>query len=476
MQFNVQLTHDRNPPPTRQNWRRLRFASTLNSSGFFPSIRRIFTMNIDQTAASDIATLSFNGQTIDLPIIVGTEDEHAIDIAKLRGQTGYITLDEGYRNTGSVRSDITFIDGEAGILRYRGISIEDVCKHCTFIETALLLIYGELPTEDHLNTFREMLNEHQLVHEGVRHALQGFPPNAHPMAVLSAMINAISCYQPEVMQMEDEETFEAAAAKLIAKVRTLAAAAYNTFRGTPIMYPRPDLTYCENFLHMMFSVPHNRYPMDEDVVQALNLILILHADHEQNCSTSTVRMVGSSGANLYASISAGIGALSGPLHGGANVAVINQLNEIHKSGVDIQAYIDDIKATKGKLYGFGHGVYKNYDPRARVLKSSADKVLAKLGVNDPLLAIARKLEEAALNDEYFTSRKLYPNVDFYSGIIMRAMGIPADMFTVMFAIGRMPGWIANWKEVRDTKSRIYRPRQVYTGPAERGVTPMKERK
>lgn len=462
--------------PTPRRWRRMVNLSKLNRFSIPLPPMDFPKMTTENATTTGSAKLSFNGKTIDLPIIVGTENEHAIDIAALRAETGYITLDEGYRNTGSVKSDITFIDGEAGILRYRGIPIEEVCKHCTFIETALLLIHGELPNADHLASFRAMLTQHQMVHEGIRHALQGFPPQGHPMAVLSAMINAISCYQPEVMQMEDEDTFEESAAKLISKVRTLAAAAHNTSSGTPIMYPRPDLTYCENFLHMMFSVPHGRYELDPDVVEALNLILILHADHEQNCSTSTVRMVGSSGANLFASCSAGVAALSGPLHGGANVAVINQLNEIHQSGVDIQAYIDDLKATKGKLYGFGHGVYKNYDPRALILKGSADKVLAKLGVNDPLLAIARKLEEAALNDDYFVSRKLYPNVDFYSGIIMRAMGIPADMFTVMFAIGRMPGWIANWKEVRDTKSRIYRPRQVYTGPAERGVTAMKDRK
>ncbi|MEM1110248.1 MAG: citrate synthase [Planctomycetota bacterium] len=432
-------------------------------------------MNTPADAAAT-ARLELPGhEPMELPVVIGTEDEHAIDISKLRGQTGYITLDEGYRNTGSVRSDITFIDGEAGILRYRGIPIEDVCANCSFIEAALLLIYGELPTADRIAHFRELLTEHQMIHEGVIQAFHAFPATGHPMSILSATINAVSAYQPEVMNMEDDSTLEEAAAKLISKVRTLAAGAFRTSTGMPIMYPKPQLSYCENFLHLMFSRPHAPFEMDPDVVKALSLILILHADHEQNCSTSTVRMVGSSGANLFASVSAGVAALSGPLHGGANVAVINQLNEIHKSGVDIQRYIDDIKATKGKLYGFGHGVYKNYDPRARILKASADKVLDKLGVNDPLLNIARRLEETALNDEYFTSRKLYPNVDFYSGIIMRAMGIPSDMFTVMFAIGRMPGWIANWKEVRDTKSRIYRPRQVYTGPAERGVTAMGER-
>ena len=432
-------------------------------------------MTTDDAVMTETARLELPGHTIEFPILIGSEDEHALDISKLRAETGYITLDEGYRNTGSVRSSITFIDGEAGVLRYRGIPIDEVCKHCSFIEVALLLMYGELPTAEHLARFRALLTQHQMIHEGVVQSFHAFPSNGHPMAILSATINAISCYQPEVMNMEDEQTFEEAAAKLISKVRTLAAGAYRTSAGLPIMYPKPQNSYCENFLHMMFSKPHDHYEMDEDVVEALNLILILHADHEQNCSTSTVRMVGSSGANLFASCSAGVAALSGPLHGGANVAVIHQLNEIHKSGIAVQKYIDDLKATKGKLFGFGHGVYKNYDPRARVLKASADKVLDKLGVDDPLLAIARELEHAALNDEYFTSRKLYPNVDFYSGIIMRAMGIPADMFTVMFAIGRMPGWIANWKEVRDTKSRIYRPRQVYVGPVEQSVTPIGER-
>ncbi|MEE9405347.1 MAG: citrate synthase [Algisphaera sp.] len=432
-------------------------------------------MPTDPAAPSQTARLELEGKTITFPLVVGSENERAIDISKLRGETGHITLDEGYRNTGSVRSNITYIDGEAGVLRYRGIPIDELCKNCSFIEVTLLLIYGELPTQAHLDRFCDLLTEHQMIHEGVIHAFQAFPSNGHPMAILSATINAISCYQPEVMDMDNDETFEESAAKLISKVRTLAAAAYRTSSGLPIMYPKPKNTYGENFLHMMFSNPHDHYELDPDIVQALNLILILHADHEQNCSTSTVRMVGSSGANLFASCAAGVCALWGPLHGGANVAVIEQLNEIHESDINVQQYIDNLKATKGKLFGFGHGVYKNYDPRAKVLKASADKVLDKLGVNDPLLAIARELEAAALNDEYFISRKLYPNVDFYSGIILRAMGIPVEMFTVMFAIGRMPGWIANWKEVRDTNSRIYRPRQVYTGPALRGVTPIAER-
>ncbi|MEM6394552.1 MAG: citrate synthase [Planctomycetota bacterium] len=424
---------------------------------------------MDTATTPDTATLHLGDQSIDLPVHVGTEDEHSIDISKLRAQTGYITLDEGYRNTGSVRSDITFIDGEAGILRYRGYPIEDVCKNLTFIETALLLINGEVPTADEKQAFSDLLTKHQMIHEGVRRTFDGFPDTAHPMAVLSSMINTISCYQPKIMNLEDEGLFLETAAMLMSKVRTVAAAAYKTSVGHPHMYPDPKLSYCENFLHMMFSVPRDRHQPDEDVLKALDLILILHADHEQNCSTSTVRMVGSSGANLFASCAAGVCALWGPLHGGANVAVLEQLERIHKSDLDAAGYLEQVKQKKALLYGFGHGVYKNYDPRARVLKSSADAVLAKLGVNDPLLGIARDLEEKALADDYFVSRKLYPNVDFYSGIIMRAMGIPTDMFTVMFAIGRMPGWIAQWKEVRDQKSRIYRPRQLYTGPAERTV-------
>ena len=419
------------------------------------------------TDAQATARLELPEGPIDLPIVVGTADEKSVDISKLRGQTGYITLDEGYRNTGSVKSDITFIDGEKGILRYRGYPIEEVCANSSFIETALLLIHGEKPSKDQLSRFSERLTHHQMIHESVRQMFDGFPPTAHPMAVLSSMINTISCFQPAIMNIDDEEEFDDTAAMLISKVRTVAAAAYKTQMGHPIMYPDPKLSYCENFLHMMFSLPLGRIEPDPDVVEALNLIFILHADHEQNCSTATVRMVGSSGANLFASCAAGVCALWGPLHGGANVAVMNQLEEIHHSEISTQKYIDNLKATKGKLFGFGHGVYKSYDPRAMVLKKSADKVLSKLGVNDPLLAIARELEETALKDDYFVSRNLYPNVDFYSGILMRAMGIPTNMFTVMFAIGRMPGWIAQWWEVNQQKSRIYRPRQVYTGPQER---------
>ncbi len=421
-------------------------------------------------ASNETTQVRLGDQTVDLPIFVGTEDEHAIDISALRSETGYITLDEGYRNTGSCKSAITYIDGEAGILRYRGYPIEQVCEKLSFVETCLLLIYGELPSADRLQRFRHLLTEHQMIHEGLRHALETFPPTSHPMAILSAMINMVSCYHPDVLDpAHDDSEFESVAARLISKVRTIAAAAYKTSIGQPIIHPSPDLDYCSNFLHMMFSLPYSDYELDPDVVKALNLLLILHADHEQNCSTSTVRIVGSSGSNLFASCSSGVCALWGPLHGGANVAVINQLEQIAKDGKSIEQIIEDVKQKKTKLFGFGHGVYRNYDPRARIIKDSADKVLSKLGVDDPMLDIARRLEEQALSDEYFTSRKLFPNVDFYSGIIMRAMGIPVNMFTVMFAIGRMPGWIANWKEVRDSNSRIYRPRQVYTGPALRDI-------
>jgi len=421
--------------------------------------------------ATGTAKLELPDQTVELPVVVGSENEYALDISELRAQTGYITLDGGYRNTGSCESKITFIDGEKGILRYRGIPIEQVAENLTFVETAWLLIYGELPDDQQLDRFRAKLYEHQMIHEGLRQAFQSFPTSGHPMAILSAMINTLSCYHPNLLKMEDDQDFEEAAARLLSKVRTVAAAAYRTSRGMPIIYPDPELGYCANFLHMMFSLPNKRAEIDKDVVDALNLLLLLHADHEQNCSTSTVRMVASSGANLFASCSAGVCALWGPLHGGANVAVLNQLNEIHQSGIDVGEYLESLKQTKGRLFGFGHAVYKNFDPRARLIKSSADKVLAKLGVNDPLLDIARRLEEQALSDDYFVSRNLYPNVDFYSGIIMRAMGIPLNMFTVMFAIGRMPGWIANYKEVHDSSSRIYRPRQVYQGSNARDLPP-----
>ncbi len=432
------------------------------------------TSETDQQAAR----LELDGQTHELSVVVGTENERGIDITQLRGTTGYITLDSGYANTGACQSAITFIDGEKGILRYRGIPIEQLAQQSNFVETAWLLIYGELPTQQQLSSFRQLLVEHEMLHEGLHNHFDGFPANGHPMAMLSAMINAVSCYHPDVMEMENEQSFESAAARLMSKVRTIAAASYKTSIGQPMEYPDPSLDYCANFLHMMFSLPHKRYEPDPDLVQALNLILILHADHEQNCSTSTVRMVASSAANLYASCSAGVCALWGRLHGGANVAVLNMLETINREKYDLSDYITKVKDKNSniRLMGFGHRVYKNFDPRATILKEAADKVLAKLKVKDPLLDIARQLEEVALNDSYFKDRNLYPNVDFYSGIIMRAMGIPVNMFTVIFAIGRMPGWISQWKEVHDDpKGRINRPRQIYTGYTQRDYVPMAAR-
>ncbi len=435
-------------------------------------------MSPNAVLTNEKAVLQVGGKSIDLPVVIGTENEKAVDITKLRSETGYITLDESYGNTGACKSAITYIDGEAGILRYRGFPIEQIAQHCTFLETAWLLIYGDLPNKVQLKRWSALFTEHEIIHEGLRKHYDGFPFYGHPMAILSAMINALSCYHPDVLKMEDDATFESAAARLLSKVRTIAAAAYKTSIGRPIMYPMPELDYCSNFLHMMFSLPNKDYIAPKELVKALNLILVLHADHEQNCSTSTVRMVASSQANLFASCAAGVCALWGPLHGGANVAVIDMLEEIHKSGVNVKDYVSRVKDknTGHKLMGFGHRVYKNYDPRAKIIKQACDTVLAKLNVSDPHLDIARHLEEAALHDDYFIARKLYPNVDFYSGIIMKAMGIPANMFTVMFAIGRMPGWIANWKEVHDNKdSRIARPRQVYTGPALRDYIALEKR-
>ena len=417
-----------------------------------------------------------SGQVIDLPVVTGTEDERAVDVSKLRGTSKYITLDNGFANTGSCYSSITYIDGEKGILRYRGIPIEQLAEQSTQIETALLLMYGELPSADRLARFRHLLTEHEMLHEGLNYHFEGFPANAPPMAMLSAMINACSCYHPDIMEMEDERTFESAAARLISKVRTIATAAYKASIGQPIIYPRPDFNYCQNFLHMMFSIPYRDFEPTTEVIEALERILILHADHEQNCSTSTVRMVASSGANLFASCSAGVCALWGPKHGGANVAVLEMLDRIHREKIDLDLYLERVRKKEELLWGFGHRVYKNFDPRAVILKQSADRVLAKLKVKDPLLDLARRLEEVALKDSYFKDRNLYPNVDFYSGILLRAMGIPVQMFTVMFAIGRMPGWIAHWKEINDdSTTRIYRPRQIYTGHTSRDYVPIEER-
>ena len=423
------------------------------------------------------AKLEIEGKSYDLPIVVGSEKEKAIDISKLRASSGCITGDSGYGNTGSCISNITFINGEKGILRYRGYPIEELAAKARFSEVCYLLIWGELPNKKQLEQFSGLLSEHAFVHEAARYHFEGFPVNAHPMAMLSAMINAMGCYQMDVF--ESDEHFEDAAARMISKVRTIAAFTYKKSIGRPFIYPKPDYNYCENFLHMMFSQPYDEYEIIPEVVDAINLFLILHADHEQNCSTSTVRMVGSSQANLFASCAAGVCALWGPLHGGANMKVIAMLNEIIEKKIPLKDYVAKVKDKESgfKLMGFGHRVYKNFDPRAEILKKAADKVLKVLGVNDPSLEIARQLEEVALKDEYFIKRNLYPNVDFYSGIILRAIGIPMDMFTVMFAMGRMPGWIANWKEVHDDPNgRIYRPRQVYNGPTKRSFVPLSKRK
>ena len=424
------------------------------------------------------AELKLDGKSYQLPLIEGTEKERAVDISTLRNQTGYITLDDGYGNTGSCHSQITFIDGETGILRYRGIPIEELAEKSTFIEVAHLIIMGRLPTSTELRRFSDLLTENELLNEAMRYHFEGFPSHAHPMAILSAMINATSCYHPELLTEQMRDSFVVQAARLLSKVRTIAAFSYRKSRGLPTVYPKPDLKYTANFLHMMFSLPNKDYELKPETVKALDLIFLLHADHEQNCSTATVRMVASSRANLFASAAAGVCALWGPLHGGANQAVLEMLEDIHKSGDDGSKFIAAAKdKNSGKrLMGFGHRVYKNYDPRAKIIKKACDDVLAKLHIDDPLLDIAKTLEAAALRDSYFVERKLYPNVDFYSGIIMRAIGIPVEMFTVMFAIGRMPGWIANYKEVMEAPTRIYRPRQIYIGPTLNHYTPIKERK
>lgn len=425
------------------------------------------------------ASLTIDGNTLDLPVIVGSEGEKAVDVRSLRDETGFITYDDGYANTGSCRSDITFIDGEQGILRHRGYPIEELAEKSIFLETAYLVIYGDLPTTQQLSKFRGRVASSASVHEGMRNFFEGFPHDSHPMAILSAMLNTLGCYYPEMTshrRAQDLEHFDWAAALLISKVRTLAAMSYRTKRGLPFVYPRWDLRYAANFLHMMFSEPYRDYNPKPEVTDALDLILLLHADHEQNCSTSTVRMVASSGANLFASVSAGVSALWGPLHGGANAAVVEMLEQILKSGDDGHKAVEAVKKGEMRLMGFGHRVYKNYDPRARILGETAKRVLNAMGMKDPLLDIAMHLEQVALSDDYFVSRKLYPNVDFYSGIILRAIGIPVAMFPVMFAIGRMPGWIANWREIAtSSKQKIHRPRQIYTGPTQRHYTDIEER-
>jgi citrate synthase len=419
-----------------------------------------------------------DGKRFEFPVVEGTEKELGIDVSSLRGKTGYITLDDGYGNTGSCESKITFIDGEQGILRYRGIPIEELAEKSTFIEVAHLIIMGHLPNNNELRHFSNLLMHNELLNEAMKHHFEGFPTHAHPMAILSSMINAASCFYPELLLDEVKSHFDIQAARLLSQVRTIAAFAYRKSRGLPIIYPKPELKYTANFLHMMFSLPYQDVDLRPEAVKALDLIFLLHADHEQNCSTATVRMVASSRANLFASAAAGVCALWGPLHGGANQAVLEMLDVIHKSGDDGSRFIAAAKdKNSGKrLMGFGHRVYKNYDPRAKIIKKACDDLLSKLHISDPLLDIAKHLEEAALRDSYFVERKLYPNVDFYSGIIMRAIGIPIEMFTVIFAIGRMPGWIANYREVMEAPTRIYRPRQIYTGPALNHYIPMKDRK
>jgi citrate synthase len=418
------------------------------------------------------AKLTLDGKEYELPVVTGSEGEVGVDITQLRAKSGAITLDPGYGNTGACESSITFIDGEQGILRYRGYPIEEIAGRAQFSEVCYLLIYGHLPNREELADFSQRLTRHSLLHEDMKKFFEGYPTSAHPMAMLSSMVASLSAYYP------DDKDLDLNIIRLLAKAKTIAAFSYKKNIGQPFMYPRNDLSYCANFLSMTFAVPAEPYEVNPVFERALNLLLILHADHEQNCSTSTVRMVGSSQANLFASISAGICALWGPLHGGANQAVIEMLEHIRDDGGDYKKYVEMAK-DKGsgfRLMGFGHRVYKNFDPRARILKQTCDEVLQQLGINDPLLAIAKHLEEVALHDDFFISRKLYPNVDFYSGIIYRAMGIPTNMFTVMFALGRLPGWIAHWREMReDPQTRINRPRQIYTGATERPFVPLDQR-
>ena len=426
----------------------------------------------------DFAELHWDGKKVTLPLIEGSAGERAVDISKLRDQTGLITLDSGYGNTGSCQSAITFIDGEKGILRYRGIPIEELAEQSSFVETAFLIIYGKLPTRAELARFSELLTMHELIHENMKFHFEGFPPNAHPMAILSSMINAAGCYYPELLAPQQSQDFANQTALILSQVRTIAAFAYRKSRGLPFIYPKPEYKYSENFLHMMFSKPYSDYELKPEVVRALDLILVLHADHEQNCSTATVRMVASSKANLFASAASGVCALWGPLHGGANQAVIEMLKQIRQEGDDGSRFMEAAKDKKSgrRLMGFGHRVYKNYDPRAKIIKKQCDELLKALNRSDPLLDIALKLEQTALQEPYFIERKLYPNVDFYSGIIMRAIGIPLEMFTVIFAMGRMPGWIANYREVSQSEGgRICRPRQIYVGTPLASYVPIGQR-
>jgi citrate synthase len=434
---------------------------------------------LENKPAADTAQLRIGGSDYEFPVVVGTEQERGIDISKLLASTGCVTLDEGYANTGSTSSKITFLDGERGILRYRGYGIEDLAANCEFMEVAHLLIYGELPTQSQFTEFRSTILRHTMLHEEMREFFGGFPRDAHPMAILSAAVSALSTFYQDSLDPTDPRQVEVSIHRLLAKLPTIAAYSYKKSLGQPFVYPQNDLTYCANFLQMMFAVPCEPYEVDPDAVAALNLLLIVHADHEQNCSTSTVRMVGSANANLFASISAGICALWGPLHGGANEAVVLMLEKILADGGDVKKSVALAKDKRSnfRLMGFGHRVYKNFDPRCTIIKKACDKLLAKMEIRDPLFAIAQELEDVALHDEYFIERKLYPNVDFYSGVIYRALGIPVGMFTVLFAMGRLPGWIAHWVEMHhNPQKRICRPRQVYIGPTQRQLVPIAERK
>jgi citrate synthase len=418
-------------------------------------------------------------EDIELPVVVGTEKERGLDISKLLGKTGHITLDEGYVNTGACTSEITFLDGDRGILRYRGYPIEQLAESSSFVEVSYLLIYGTLPTPKQLEEFIASLRKHTMLHEDIRLFYNGFPRDAHPMAILSSVVGALSTFYQDKLDPHDSEQVDISIHRLMAKLPTIAAMSHKKSIGQPFVYPRNDLSYCDNFLQMMFAVPSEPYIADPDFVAALNLLLIVHADHEQNCSTSTVRMVGSSNANLFASISAGICALWGPLHGGANQACVEMLEQIREDGGNVKKYIDLAKDKKSnfRLMGFGHRVYKNFDPRAQIIKRTCDRLLTKLHIQDPIFDIAQELEAAALNDPYFIERKLYPNVDFYSGVIYRAIGIPVQMFTVLFALGRLPGWIAHWKEMHASPTKkICRPRQIYTGPPKRDFVAIGDRR
>jgi citrate synthase len=413
------------------------------------------------------ARIIYGDKTADLPVVTSTEGHMGIDVSKLREKAGLVTFDNGMANTAVCRSSITYVDGQKGILRYRGYDIEDLVENCTFVEVAYLLVHGKLPTRIELDTFRSYLNEHSLIHDDMQHFFTGFPPNSHPMAILSAMVTSLFSFYPHIM--EGDPNFDITAARLISKVRTIAAFSYKKSLGQPVVYPRADLSYAANFLNMMFSSPVKSYIPEPLLVDTFDKLLILHADHEQNCSTTAVRLVASARGNLYAAISAGICALWGSLHGGANQAVIEMLQSIYKKGDSVAKWVESAKSkdNRFRLFGFGHSVYKSYDPRARIAKRLCDKLLPVLNIKDPLLDVAKELEEVALKDDYFISKKLYPNVDFYTGILYRAMGVPVNMLTVMFAIGRLPGWIAQWKETSQDETKIFRPRQIYIGPGSR---------